>query len=126
MAISGLSLSKTLDYRSQSNPVVVAAKGDPNADLSEATVFVLGAIDLFVVSAVFDRALEFRRDGGNDVEAAKVKMNEMAVETVRYGLKGWRNMLDSDGAPSPSSPRRGRCWGGPTPSYPTTAYVSFP
>ncbi len=90
MAITALTLSATKNYVSDLDP---AKKDNPE----HATNFVLGAIDTFVNSHVFDRALEFKQGESNNVQSAGIKMNEMDVETVRFGLKDIKNLKDGDG-----------------------------
>jgi hypothetical protein len=85
MSIVALNLSAVKTFYSKYDP----SEGD------ERTEFTLGAIDGFVNAAVFDKALEWKSsDAGT--QTASVKMNEMDMEVVRFGLKGMRNFKDRD------------------------------
>lgn len=88
MPIIGLTLATTRDFQSKSD----AAFGTP-----EATTFVLGALDVFVASNIFDKNLTVMRGATGQPEGTRFHFNEVMLELARFGLKNWRNFKDSDG-----------------------------
>lgn len=90
MALKAYSLAQSREIQS----TLDSAFGTP-----EASTFVLGAIDVFVNTAIFDKSLKFSSNDGGDV--AQVMLNEMNLEMVRFGLKGWRNFKGVDGNDTP-------------------------
>ena len=93
MAIKGLTLSATKNYVSTSDD----ARGEGGVPTPDATVFTLGAVDVFVTSHVFDSCLEFRAADDERGQTTQIHMNRMALERVRFGLRGWRNFKDAAG-----------------------------
>lgn len=87
MAIRGLTLSSTFEYQSDADP----DKGTPNA-----TVFVLGPLDVFVSTHLFDGAMEVGPD-----QQVQFRSNAANLDAVRFGLKGWRNFKNEDGSDIP-------------------------
>jgi hypothetical protein len=85
MAIRALTLSTVKEYQSDLDP----AKGT-----DEATVFVIGAIDAFASTYIADRTLVFSDSGNGTREISQMKLNEVNLDMVRFGLKGWRNFRD--------------------------------
>lgn len=94
MAIKTLKLDEEWEFTS---------KYDPEKETEDATVFVLGTLSSRVVSALQDGATKFRptkgKDGEDDTLEADFLPNSMAYEVVRHGLKGVKNLQDSEGNP---------------------------
>lgn len=89
--LTALKLETTWEYVSRNDP---SKKG--NAD--EATVFVLGALSSRVVGMIRDGATQFIPSPTDpDQMIARVNSNAAAIQTVEYGLRGWRNLRDSQG-----------------------------
>lgn len=89
MAIRTLCLDREWDYESKHDP----ARGTP-----EATVFTLGVLSARLLSWVMDNQLTWSQKG-EDEESAEMRMlaNTASYEVVRYGLRGARNLQDSEG-----------------------------
>jgi hypothetical protein len=90
MPIIGLTLDATKEYVS----TLDSAKGT-----EEATVFVLGTLDSRVFGMLRDKGTTIHVDPNspNDDVATSINMNEVAFQTVQYGLRGWRNLKDGKG-----------------------------
>lgn len=90
MPIIGLTLDATKDY---------VSRFDQPAEGEEATTFVLGTLDSRIFGMLRDKATTIHVDPNapNDDVATSINMNEVAFQTVQYGLKGWRNLKDGAG-----------------------------
>jgi len=88
MAIAALTMSAVKTIESVLDP----AKGTPDA-----TKFTIGAIDTFVWTYVHDRTLVFGENEETGKQTAQVKLNEVNLELVRFGLKDWANFKDEKG-----------------------------
>ena len=90
MAIRGLSLNDTAEYQCDVDP----DKGTPDA-----TVWIIGTLSSRVIAYINDNVTEFspNQDGDEVSATAVISSNKMAVERCRFGLRGWRNLLDCDG-----------------------------
>jgi hypothetical protein len=90
MPIIGISLEATREYESKFDP----AKGTP-----EATKFKLGTIDSRISGRLKDQATSIVIDAEKGAEevTTNINSNEVAFNTVVYGLKGWENFKDGDG-----------------------------
>lgn len=91
MAIKGLTLDTTRDFVSDYDD----AKGTPDE-----TVFVIGALDSRIFGILRDRATSISVDPSrpDDTIETNINANEVAFQTVQYGLKGWRNFKDEKGS----------------------------
>ncbi len=89
MSLVGITLDATEEYESTYDP----QKGQEGA-----TKFVLGTLPARVQAMLRDKATKFRPDPNeNNNVVAEFLPNEAAFETVRYGLRGWKNFLDAKG-----------------------------
>jgi hypothetical protein len=108
MALIGITRPETRDYVSESDPsrtvriVPVdpkdAAKGTREEVVVEdgATVFELGVLDVFLMGMIYDKSTSITRGESADDVGFQTRVNQTNIETVRYGLKGWRNFHDAD------------------------------
>lgn len=90
MAIIGLNTSATKKYVSDLDP----AKGTPGE-----TVFVIGTLDSRISGLLKDQMTTFDIDQEKPegVSLKNVKVNGVAFEACRYGVKGWSNFKDDEG-----------------------------
>jgi hypothetical protein len=91
MPIVGLSLATTREYQSMYD----SAKGTPDA-----TVFMLGTLDSRVMGVIRDKASSTIIHGRNTDDQrveTKLALSEVNADTVRFGVKGWRNLKDAEG-----------------------------
>ena len=65
------------------------------------TVFHLGVIDSLTRSYLDDQHLEFRKKDTGDSKLEDVAIHDKYVQFVRFGLKGWDNFKDENGADVP-------------------------
>lgn len=89
MAIQTLNLDAEWDFKS---------KFDPDRDGENATVFTLGTLSNRLLSYLQDKATTFKGTSEENVEASIMNAS-LAIEVVRYGLRGVKNLQDSEGAP---------------------------
>jgi hypothetical protein len=89
MAIQTLNLDAEWDFKS---------KFDPDRDGENATVFTLGTRSNRLLSYLQDKATTFKGTNEENVEASIMNAS-LAIEVVRYGLRGTRNLQDSEGKP---------------------------
>jgi len=84
--ITGIDINETIEYTCE-------------GDTDPKTVFILGVIPTVVMAAVKDksRTVVMNIFDGEDTPRLKTNLGEMQLEYVRYGLKGWRQMVDKDG-----------------------------
>lgn len=69
-------------------------------DKDPKTVFSIGVLDVFLRAWIRDSATSFTRDEKDpDIAKASIGVSRMNVETVRFGLVGWGNFADDQGAP---------------------------
>lgn len=63
------------------------------------TVFIVGQLDAFTAANITDRLAKYSLNNNGSEELASISLNknELDVDTVRLGLKGWRNLQDKDG-----------------------------
>lgn len=96
--LTGLRLNATKEYISEQDE----AKGTPTEN-EDATIFTIGTISRRVAVYIKDKTTSFRsdEDAGEAGMVADFKMNLVAYETVRFGLRGWKNFKDADGNPIP-------------------------
>lgn len=89
MALQGLTKASTRLFESAKDP----DKGNPNA-----TRFKLAFIDSFVTAYLKDKLTSFEADPNDATKVVSVySPNEIHIETVRFGLKGWENFKDEEG-----------------------------
>lgn len=90
MPIIGLSLDATRDYES----IYDSAKGTP-----EATVFTLGTLDSRVFGLLKDMAASVMVDPTSESTEVhtSINSNDVAFQTVCFGLKNWENFQDDKG-----------------------------
>ena len=89
MSLVGLRADATREFQSSHDP----AKGT-----DDATVFTLGTLTARVQVFLRDQATKFKPDPENpDKVIADFLPNSAAYETVRFGLRGWRNFKDEKG-----------------------------
>ena len=89
MAIQTLNLDAEWDFKS---------KFDPDRDGENATVFTLGTLSNRLLSYLQDKATTFKGTSEIDVEASIMNAS-LAIEVVKYGLRGIKNLQDSEGKP---------------------------
>lgn len=89
MAIQTLNLDAEWDYKS---------KFDADRDGENATVFTLGTLSNRLLSYLQDKATTFKGTNEENVEASIMNAS-LAIEVVRYGLRGTKNLQDSEGKP---------------------------
>lgn len=89
MAIQTLNLDAEWDFKS---------KYDPDKDGENATVFTLGTLSNRLLSYLQDKATTFKGTDETNVEAS-IMNSSLAIEVVRYGLRGTKNLQDSEGKP---------------------------
>ncbi len=87
MAIRTLNLDAEWEFQS---------KHDPEKGKEGATVFVLGTLSNRLLSYLQDKATTFKGTSEENVEAS-IMNSTLAIEIVRYGLKGVRNLPDHEG-----------------------------
>lgn len=89
--IKAINLSDTVQFQSEHDP----DKGNPGA-----TVFVLAPIAARINAVLKDRATQFRSDatGGGGLQA-DFRPNDIALDTVRHGLKGLSNFMGNKNVP---------------------------
>ncbi len=87
MAIQTLNLDAEWDYKS---------KFDPDRDSENATVFTLGTLSNRLLSYLQDKATTFKGTNEENVEASIMNAS-LAIEVVRYGMRGVKNLQDSEG-----------------------------
>ena len=86
----------------------------------EKTIFLIGVLDAFTRAHIRDSATSYvatKDEEGGDVKAkAQVNVAAMEIETVRFGLRGWKNFTGEAGTqvqclaemrPTPAGPRKG-------------------
>ncbi|MBS7812349.1 hypothetical protein [Roseococcus pinisoli] len=73
------------------------SKSDPDYGTDQATTFELGPVDVFCDTQIFDRMLEYKTDDADGVEASRFMMNQMNLDKVRFGLRGWTNFQNEKG-----------------------------
>ena len=91
MAIIGLTLGSTKDYQS----IYDSEKGS-----ADATVFVLGTLDSRIMGKIRDLATTVTFNSPtrmSDEAQTTINSNEVAFNTVLYGLRGWKNFKDAKG-----------------------------
>ena len=91
MAIKLLQLSGTTDYISKLDECKTEEEG--------ASVYILGTLSSRQQGMLQDSSVEAVPDetAGDQGFTAKFKANDAAINTVRYALKGWRNVVDVGG-----------------------------
>lgn len=90
--ITGLSLFEVEEYVSERDPL-------KEADPANATVFLIGALDVDVQAKIGDRSMVME----NTAEGTRFFINQASrnLDAVRAGLRGWRNFKDRDGGDIP-------------------------
>ena len=91
MPITGLSLD---------TETVVESTLDPDKGTDKATKFTICALDSRVYGRLKDKATTLALDpnrADSDTVMTSINSNEVAFETVMYGLRGWENFVGSDG-----------------------------
>ncbi len=88
MAIKTLNLDAEWDFVSKHD---TAEKGS-----EDQTVFTLGTLSNRLLSFLSDKATTFKGTSEEDVEASIMNAS-LAIEVVRYGLRGLRNLQDHAG-----------------------------
>jgi len=91
MPIVGIALASERKYESDLDP----SKGTP-----EATQFILGTLDSRIYGRLKDSATSIHVDptkGEAESVTTTINSNEVAFNTVVYGLRGWENFVGEDG-----------------------------
>ncbi len=88
--IVGLTLNSQVAYQS---------KSDPDYGTEKATTFQLGSLDSRIVGKLRDDATSFAVNPNAPEEEVDVSIgqNELYYLACMFGLKGWTNLVDSDG-----------------------------
>ena len=89
MAIQTLNLDAEWDFKS---------KYDKDRENENATVFTLGTLSNRLLSYLQDKATTFKGSSEEDVEASIMNAS-LAIEVVRYGMRGVKNLQDFEGKP---------------------------
>ena len=109
MALIGITRAETRQYVSETDPsrtvrtvpvdAADAAKGTREEVVVEdgATVFELGVLDVFLMGMIYDKSTSITRGSDSEDVGFQTRVNQTNIETVRYGLQGWRNFRDPDG-----------------------------
>jgi hypothetical protein len=112
MALIGISVGDVFEHVSDSDPAkqrveVPVDPEDPSKGSrteivigQDATVFELGVLDVFLMGMIYDRATAISK-ADDDSLGFSTRVNQTNIETVRYGLRGWRNFRDKHGAEIP-------------------------
>jgi len=66
----------------------------PSDTSEDKTIFLLGSLDSFVRAHIFENHQDVN---ANEPVKTQVATNHMFYEFVRFGLKGWRHLLNIDG-----------------------------
>lgn len=74
-------------------------------DTDNPTVWVLGVLDARIRSFINDRAVRVDADGKAPLEPADqaIRAGTWQWLTVKYGLRGWRNLADPNGVQIPEA-----------------------
>ena len=88
MAIKTLNLDAEWDFQSKHD--------DAEKDSEDATVFTLGTLSNRLLSFLTDKATTFKGTSEENVEASIMNAS-LAIEIVKYGLRGVRNLPDHEG-----------------------------
>lgn len=72
-------------------------------DTEPKTVFILGVLDSGLSSHLFDNAFGYRMNHSGPDEKADVVVNKNRLDRqiVRFGLRGWRNLVNAKGDDEP-------------------------
>ena len=109
MALIGITRPETREYVSEGDPSRTVRKvpvdpADPAKGTREeivhedgATIFELGVLDVFLMGMIYDRSTSITRGGDSEDVGFQTKVNQTNIETVRFGLKGWRNFKSPTG-----------------------------
>jgi hypothetical protein len=109
MALVGITRPEARDYVSETDPCrktiqvpvdpADATKGTRDEIVIEdgATVFELGVLDVFLMGMIYDKSTSITRGSDSEDVGFQTRVNQTNIETVRYGLKGWRNFQDPAG-----------------------------
>lgn len=109
MPIYAINTAATKDYISELD----TSRDENGKPLPEATIFKLGAMDSYIKSHVQSKATSLNIKDGVDIETLKGKSEAeirdqmeftadaytMALQTVRFCLKGWTNFIGPKGKP---------------------------
>ena len=118
MALIGITRADTFDYVSETDPSrkiiqVPVDPHDPAQGMREevvveegATVFELGVLDVFLMGMIYDRSTSITRNEGSDDVGFQTRINQTNIETVRFGLRGWRNFKTAAGDDIPFIPEK--------------------
>ena len=93
MAIKGLALHSVRDFQS---------KHDPDKGREDATTFELGTLDSRVHGHLKDRATRMMIDPNREVDSeveTTIEQHEVYYQVCQFGIRGWRNLMDSEGIP---------------------------
>lgn len=109
MALIAMTVSDTVEFVSDKDPSKTTTKVPVDAnDLSKgvrdevtigegATIFFLGALDVFLMGYIYDNASSISGKQGDDTVGIHTRVNQTNIEAVRHGLKGFRNFVDAKG-----------------------------
>jgi hypothetical protein len=90
-----IDIAETKEY------VLKVDRGNP---AENQTIFILGVVDVLTRAKIEDLYLRwsYNQKGGDDDQAtAKFSQNDLNLDIVRFGLKGWKNFLLKDGSDVP-------------------------
>ncbi len=90
MAIKGIDIYEVRDY---------VSKHDTAKDKKDKTIFKLGVLDTRIRAELEDETTSFEISSSDPEDKAKTTLglNRLAIEAVRFGLKGVENLQDKDG-----------------------------
>jgi hypothetical protein len=110
MALIAMTIADTVDYVSDKDPsktynkVLIDAddesKGFKSVEVvgEGATVFQVGPLDVFLMGHIYDNASVMVGKQGSDEVGITTRMNQTNIESVRHGLKGFKNFTDAKGS----------------------------
>ena len=87
MAIKGAGLAREFEFTPDS---------DPDKGTDRATVFTLRPLDSFLKARTLDKLTQYELNPDGSDAKTTLNLNEVAVETARFAITGWSNLLDQD------------------------------
>jgi hypothetical protein len=90
-----IDISETKDY---------VLKSDRSNPPESQTVFKIGVVDVLTRAKIEDLYLRWsynKKGGADDQATALFSQNDLNLDIVRFGLKGWSNFVRKDGTDAP-------------------------
>jgi hypothetical protein len=89
MAVRAINIASTKD-------VELSQQLDPAAGTKDATKFIIGALDSYVMAELQDGLASFASGQNGEKDSATINFHEVALKGCRFGLRGWKNFLDEN------------------------------